>query len=57
MEWYSNSKFYEEKSNTWIYEIIVFPFGFICSHGKEWFYYSITIKFLGLEFTLSISDW
>jgi|TARA_Y100000034_G_scaffold68907_1_gene83153 hypothetical protein len=57
MEWYSNRKFYEESSKTWIYEIILFPFGIIYSNGEEWFYHSVTIKFLGLEFTLSISDW
>ena len=57
MEWYAYNHIYEEHTNTWVNEILFFPFGICYSYGDKWFYHQLLFKFLGLEISFSISDW
>jgi len=57
MEWYAYNHIYEEHTNTWVNEILFFPFGICYSYGEKWFYHQLLFKFLGLEISFSISDW
>ncbi len=55
--WLGYYRFYEEHTDTWINELMCFPFGICYSHGENWFYNQLVFKFLGLELSISIGDW
>ena len=49
--------FIEESTDTKMSYIRIFPIQISLRQGIERFYYELSINLLGLEFTVSLSDW